>query len=133
MRIQHLDECSNSLADMLHPNLSPVRKAITRWTDMMRWHFPQTALSSLMKHLMHGEDSGQTKRHVVFKVRAMCAGLVAQTHWRLAVPLQVWPYPLGKLADPRFTQAEKLQVAQSLFDAPACCVDPYFGPGGQTM
>lgn len=44
-------------------------------------------------------------------------------YWRLVLKYEDWPYTLARLSDVRSTEKELQQIAQSLFDAPPCCLD----------
>ena len=59
--------------------------------------------------------------------RDTIASMVCQIHSRFMLLFSSWPFPLTKVADPRFDDGEKRSCLRSFYGDPECCVDRHFG------
>ena len=61
------------------------------------------------------------------EIRDTIASMVCQIHSRFMLLFSSWPFPLTKVADPRFDDGEKRSCLRSFYGDPECCVDRHFG------
>ena len=126
-RIQHLDESSHCLTECANPRRSPFRNALRRLShiviaDSLRG----TYVCAIIDYADVAFDGNQEiKSEFLRSLWVACLRAAAQVFWRFVLQYEAWPFRLALLADASLAEAEYVRVAEDLYAASMCCLDPW--------
>jgi hypothetical protein len=123
LHLEFLDERHSLLSDLQHDGLNPFVRCMVDLSRFLTVPMKGNDLSTIYKRYM---DDAVLAKIFTDRTRTIAASLICQIDWRLASRYKGWPYPLTKRSDIRCSEIERWQVIKDMFDAPTCCLDPWF-------
>eukprot|EP00974_Lingulodinium_polyedra_P070412 6813037-Lingulodinium_polyedra.AAC.1 len=113
------DAEGRSLLDMVMPNTSPLR-VLQR--DLLTTLADVSARLVLRQFDFHGQE----RRAMLQSMRGVTLEMAGSVYYRLQIYFEQYPYKMLRLIRPGATEQQKRRWCQEAYDAPQCCLDPFF-------